>query len=369
MKKILLVAPIGKDNAVNGGYNKVANNLNYVLNLFKEKYNYEFDSVHPTELFTVEQEYDVVLFQCHPSTLINNLKFSSVFKEKVKFFKKCYLHIAWETSPFPSSWTFLDSMFDGYIANSEFCVFEMKKISKKPVYCFPFYIEDSFLEHKLSIEDKKNEKEFTVLFMGQNTKRKGIEDAINAFCVFAQGKNDVKMIVKYHNLSNKEIPVEQLIESSVSLNSYLNVPEIYTIDYELNEEQIVNTYKNSSVLLFPSKGEGFGLPILESNLVGIPVIHTDWSSMQEVGGYCRSINIPLKYDLSSAIGMSTYKYEFTSIWANPKFQEIIIALELLYIHWKKDKVAYYEKCLSGTKHLQKLLNSKKNEFLEEVIEK
>lgn len=37
------------------------------------------------------------------------------------------------------------------------------------------------------------------------------------------------------------------------------------------------------VLLAPSRGEGFGLPLLEAQACGIPVIVTDFGSMAEVG--------------------------------------------------------------------------------------
>lgn len=43
-------------------------------------------------------------------------------------------------------------------------------------------------------------------------------------------------------------------------------------------------YRNAKVLVYPSHYEGFGMPILEAQLCGTPVITTNVSSLPEVGG-------------------------------------------------------------------------------------
>jgi glycosyltransferase involved in cell wall biosynthesis len=45
-----------------------------------------------------------------------------------------------------------------------------------------------------------------------------------------------------------------------------------------------NLYLNSSVLVYPSLYEGFGLPILEAMSLGCPVLCSNTSSMKEIGG-------------------------------------------------------------------------------------
>ena len=41
-------------------------------------------------------------------------------------------------------------------------------------------------------------------------------------------------------------------------------------------------YNNADVFLSPSKGEGFGIPIIEAQACGTPVIVTDFTSMPEL---------------------------------------------------------------------------------------
>lgn len=52
----------------------------------------------------------------------------------------------------------------------------------------------------------------------------------------------------------------------------------------VSDTQLVDEYAGSDVLVFASLYEGFGLPIVEAQAVGLPVITSDHSSMPEVMG-------------------------------------------------------------------------------------
>lgn len=51
-----------------------------------------------------------------------------------------------------------------------------------------------------------------------------------------------------------------------------------------SEESLVSSYQAADALLFPSRLEGFGLPLLEAMAAGCPVISSNASSLPEVGG-------------------------------------------------------------------------------------
>jgi hypothetical protein len=97
----------------------------------------------------------------------------------------------------------------------------------------------------------------------------------------------------------------------------------------------------SSLLLFPSRGEGFGLPVAESMSAGIPVIYTNWSSTPEIAE--ADGNIPIDFHLDEAEGMFHHGYEIGSKYAIPSIGSCMAALRTKYKEWCDDREAYYSK--------------------------
>lgn len=58
----------------------------------------------------------------------------------------------------------------------------------------------------------------------------------------------------------------------------------YEIIFDLSDEEILREYKNADIVAFCSKYEGFGLPVIEAQALGKPVITSDLSPMKEVSG-------------------------------------------------------------------------------------
>ncbi len=58
----------------------------------------------------------------------------------------------------------------------------------------------------------------------------------------------------------------------------------YTIHNNLTDEQIFERYQDCDVLFFASFHEGFGMPIIEAQSVGRPVVTSNLGAMKEVAG-------------------------------------------------------------------------------------
>ena len=52
----------------------------------------------------------------------------------------------------------------------------------------------------------------------------------------------------------------------------------------VNDDDLAYLYRQALCLVFPSKTEGFGLPVLEAMALGCPVISSDAASLPEVCG-------------------------------------------------------------------------------------
>jgi glycosyltransferase involved in cell wall biosynthesis len=70
----------------------------------------------------------------------------------------------------------------------------------------------------------------------------------------------------------------------------------FRCDVDLTLEQVVKAYVDSDLLLFPSTYEGFGMPILEAQATGRPVITSDVASMPYVAGDAACLVNPFSVD-------------------------------------------------------------------------
>lgn len=59
--------------------------------------------------------------------------------------------------------------------------------------------------------------------------------------------------------------------------------KIYHLDY-LSDELVALFYAKADVFVYPSHYEGFGLPVLETMILGAPVVTSNTSSLPEVAG-------------------------------------------------------------------------------------
>jgi len=63
---------------------------------------------------------------------------------------------------------------------------------------------------------------------------------------------------------------------------------------DINDDELLYCYKNSSALILASCAEGFGLPMIEAMEVGLPIIASDIEVFREIGG-----DYPLYFSLNS----------------------------------------------------------------------
>ena len=72
------------------------------------------------------------------------------------------------------------------------------------------------------------------------------------------------------------------------IKEYLDILKKYKIRYKnyvaLNNKAVFKKYVESDLLLFPSQYEGFGMPIVEAQIIGRPVITSNLDPMTYVGG-------------------------------------------------------------------------------------
>ena len=97
-----------------------------------------------------------------------------------------------------------------------------------------------------------------------------------------KNKNIERLITSLSGLSCKLQIIGPLTDA---LRTQLNANEIeYENCSNLSLDEVVREYQQCDLLTFCSTYEGFGMPIVEANVVGRPVVTSDISSMPEVAG-------------------------------------------------------------------------------------
>jgi len=142
------------------------------------------------------------------------------------------------------------------------------------------------IERKLHLLDA----DFLLLLPARITRRKNIELALNVlYELRKQDQKDYRLLVTGppgpHNPTNPGYLGELL-----ALRTSLGLQNAAHFLYELSDPPFVpddttmsNLYQITDGLLFPSLQEGFGIPILEAGLVGLPVFCSDLPPFHQTG--------------------------------------------------------------------------------------
>lgn len=118
--------------------------------------------------------------------------------------------------------------------------------------------------------EKKN-----YLMVGIHYPYKNLHFVIKTFSKIANNTNDNLIII-----GNKNCKYGQYLQKLID---DFNMKDRIKMLGFVSEETKVHYYQNSKALIFPSKYEGFGLPIIEAMSFGIPVLCSNSSSLPEVG--------------------------------------------------------------------------------------
>jgi glycosyltransferase involved in cell wall biosynthesis len=86
----------------------------------------------------------------------------------------------------------------------------------------------------------------------------------------------------------------------------------YSLSSQISEDQILTKYQQCDIVTFMSTYEGFGMPIVEANIIGKPVVTSNILSMPEVAGNAAHLVDPfdiedVKNGILKVIGDDTYR--------------------------------------------------------------
>jgi glycosyltransferase involved in cell wall biosynthesis len=120
---------------------------------------------------------------------------------------------------------------------------------------------------------------------GNQPPRKGFGEAFQAFARFLKRDPDALLFLHSdENGAHNGIDLRVLAETCGIPPENIDFTDGYTLRVGLPDERMAQLYSAFDVLLAPSYGEGFGIPVVEAQACGTPVIVTDWTAQTELVG-------------------------------------------------------------------------------------
>ena len=155
-----------------------------------------------------------------------------------------------------------------------------------PIVVVPEAFPDSILQESVPDLDFQPRTSFNFLLFGQITGTNAFSDRKNTFFALKwlaeefRDDPDVGIVIKTNHGRNTSIDrhMVQNMLNKVRRELNVNVP-VYLLHGAMNDDEVAALYRSETIkcLVAPTRGEGFGLPLLEAAASDLPVIATGWS--------------------------------------------------------------------------------------------
>jgi glycosyltransferase involved in cell wall biosynthesis len=114
------------------------------------------------------------------------------------------------------------------------------------------------------------------LYVGITRPRKNLPGLLKAFKLFIRNHGDTQLVLA-GRIDTSFVNIKQEIQA-------LGIGDRVIQTGFVSDRQKTALYKGSLGLVFPSYYEGFGIPVIEAQSLGVPVLTSDTSSLPEAGG-------------------------------------------------------------------------------------
>ncbi|MFZ2975966.1 MAG: glycosyltransferase family 1 protein [Candidatus Moraniibacteriota bacterium] len=223
--------------------------------------------LHPVDVLFIPAHVAPIIHPTKTFVVVHGLEYE-IIKEAYSFWERIYMRNSIKLS---CRWA---KKIIAVSKNTKKDLIELYKIPEKKI---------EVIYNGLNIEQKtKNSEQYEkykpyLLFVSRLEKRKNVAGIISAFEILKE-KYKIK-----HKLVLAGRPGFGYQEIKIKMNNSEYKDEIIEFGFAQEDEKF-NLIKNAEVFLFPTFYEGFGLPILEAQSLGVPVVTSNVSSLPEVGG-------------------------------------------------------------------------------------
>jgi glycosyltransferase involved in cell wall biosynthesis len=166
------------------------------------------------------------------------------------------------------------------------------------------------------------------LTLGKFEERKSQMETVIAWAGAFGNDPGVELVIKTDHFIN----VDSKKQSLNNFLAQLGLNNVRPIWDKADSESIIELYRSADVFVLPSKGEGWGLPVIEAAATGLPIITTFYSGQQQYLQRIQSSVLSVDYKLGP-ITCPEFQHFYPTqdgnfgSWAVPTLESIVWALQ------------------------------------------
>jgi hypothetical protein len=241
-----------------------------------------------------------------------------------------------EVDGIPPAWVKILNQMDEVWTTADFCVDVFKKCGVKvPIFNMGEGIDPGYFHPEIYPMEYQPEGEFRFVSCFAWGKRKGNDVLFKAYQEEFKKDEPVRLVCNClpsyagHDIF-AEIKGMKLRDDSAPIT---------VIDKGLEDYEVPQFYLSGDCFVLPTRGEGFGLPLLEALACGLPVITTGITGqvdyLKKNGKPRPGVHLisakPARFDGNDSV----YYYGFN--WTDPNKDELKKAMRFVYENWQKER--------------------------------
>jgi glycosyltransferase involved in cell wall biosynthesis len=231
-------------------------------------------------------------------------------------------YFAWELPDPPRDWPGGRLLWDEIWTPSHYSA---RSLSQWCDYCPIRVVPHVFLHEGTGPREWRKGKErlrfLTMADARSSLSRKNPQGAIEAFRLAFPGQSDVELVVKLHKTDVRNSPELDRLIAAIKADSRVRL-----INRTMNRDEMNQLMLNAHAFVSLHRSEGFGIPLLEAQTLGLATIATAWSGNMDFTTADTTILIP--YTIKSTHDTGGVYGDVT--WAEPDVEAAAAAMRKLY---------------------------------------